>query len=180
MNVKLLAQAFGIVGVILFVLSFQIKSNKKLYFVQIMANIMFAIQFILLGAYVGCFSLLICIVRNALFMNRRKWKFVDSPVTLIVLLALYLLNTILNWNAWYDILPLAAVVSATVAFWTGNPRSIRTYNLFIASPSWMAYDICVGAWAGVLNEAIGMASIIDSIIRICWKPLGEGGDEFEK
>lgn len=180
MDNRMLAQVFGIIGVILFVLSFQIKSNKKLYFTQIMANTMFAIQFILLGAYVGCVSLVICITRNLLFIKRDKWKFVNSPWMLAILIAAFAVNMAFNWKGWYDLFNLGGVVSATVAFWKGNPRVIRTYNLFIASPCWLIYDISVGAWAGVLNEAIGMGSMALSILRFGWKDLGRGGEEYEK
>lgn len=180
MNINLISQLFGIVGVLTFVLSFQIKSNKKLYLVQILSNTMFAIQFVLLGAYSGCINLVICMIRNMLFINRKKWTFVNSPAMLAALIALFVINTAINWKAWYDIFTLAAVISATTAFWSGNPRKIRTYNLFVASPCWLIYDVCVGAWAGVLNEVIGMTSIVISIIRFGWKELGEGGGDFEK
>ncbi len=175
----MIAQVIGLVGVILFMLSFQIKSNKKLFLVQVMANLMFATQFILLGAYAGCVNLIICIARNLLFMNRDKWKFIEHPATLAVFIVLFAINTAFNWKAWYDLLSFAAAASATVAFWTGNPRKIRTYNLFIASPCWIVYDICVGSWAGVLNEVIGITSISISIFRFGWKALGDNGEEFK-
>ena len=99
MNINLISQLFGIVGVLTFVLSFQIKSNKKLYLVQILSNTMFAIQFVLLGAYSGCINLVICMIRNMLFINRKKWTFVNSPAMLAVLIALFVINTAINWKA---------------------------------------------------------------------------------
>ena len=180
MDTRFIAQIFGIFGVLLFIFSFQIMSNRKLFFVQILANVMFSIQFVLLGAYAGCVNLIICIMRNFFFMNRKKWDFVNSKWMLGVLLVLFAANTAFNWKGWFDVFTLAAVVVATLAFWIGNPRVIRTYNLFIVSPCWLIYDIAVGAWAGVLNEIIGMISIAVSILRFGWKSLGEGGDEYEK
>ena len=179
MDIKLISQIFGVIGVLSFVLSFQIKSNKKLYLVQIFSNTMFAIQFVLLGAFSGCINLVICMLRNFLFINRKKWEFVNTPAMLAILLALFAVNTFINRSGWYDILTFTAAASATIAFWTGNPRKIRTYNLFVASPCWLIYDACVGAWAGVANEVIGMASIMISIIRFGWKALGDGGEEFK-
>lgn len=176
---EIISQCFGLIGVLSFVLSFQIKSNKKLYLVQMFSNSMFVIQFILLGAYSGCINLVICILRNLIFINRKKWTFVEKPLMLALLIGLFILNTIINWHAWYDIFSLIAVMAATVAFWTGNPRDIRTHNLFVASPCWIVYDIAVGAWAGVANEVIGMTSIIISIIRFGWKSLGASGKEYE-
>ena len=175
----LIAQAIGMIGVLLFVLSFQIKSSRKLFITQIMSNTMFAIQFLILGAYAGCVNLIICILRNFCMMNKEKWRFIESKWALLVMIGLFFANTVINWHAWYDIFSFAAAGSATVGVWTGNPRNIRTSNLFVASPCWIIYDICVGSLTGIANEVIAMVSIIISIIRFGWKNLGENGEEFK-
>ncbi len=173
------AQIIGIIGVVLFVLSFQIKSNKKLFFMQILANIMFAIQFVMLGAYSGCVGLIICILRNVVFMNRDRWSFVNTKPMLAIILACCLVNVAVNWKGWFDLFSLAAVSSASIGYWMGSARAVRTSNLFAASPCWIIYDVAVGSWAGVLNETIAIVSILVSVIRFGWKALGESGEEFK-
>lgn len=174
----ILSQSFGILGVICFIASFQIKNNKKLFLVQILANIMFGIQFVLLSAYTGCVSLVICIVRNLLMMRRNQWKWTNSWVICGLLLTLSLGNTVLNWEGWFSIFSFGAVAGSTIGYWSNNARAIRTSNLFCASPCWIVYDVAVGAWAGVINEIIAMVSILISVYRFGWKELGESGKDF--
>ena len=64
--VFLIANGFGLLSTLCFIISFQIKSNKKLYVVQSIANIFYGIQFYLLGAYGGLFNMAMQIFRNLL------------------------------------------------------------------------------------------------------------------
>ena len=178
-HINIAAQIIGFIGVVLFVLSFQIKSNKKLFFVQIMANVMFAIQFVMLGAYSGCVGLIICILRNVVFIYRDRWEFANSKAMLAIMLGCCVLNTIVNWKGWYDLFSMLAVSSASIGYWIGSARALRTSNLFAASPCWIIYDVVVGSWAGVLNETIAIVSILVSVVRFGWKALGESGEEFK-
>lgn len=43
--------------------------------------------------------------------------------------------------------------------------------MFVNSPLWIVYDLCVGSWAGILDEAVTEGSMILSIIRFGWKNL---------
>ena len=132
----------------------------------------------LLGAYTGCISLVICIVRNFLMMERNRWKWTDSWIVCGIFLVLSFVNTLFNWEGWFSVFSFGAVAGSTIGYWSNNARAIRTSNLFCASPCWMIYDIAVGAWAGVVNEVIAMASVIISVIRFGWKQLGESGRDF--
>lgn len=74
-----IAQIIGILGIICYICSYQIKSNKALYVVQLCGSLMFCIQFFLLGAITGCYSLIILMARNALLsvlvsIKRYGWK----------------------------------------------------------------------------------------------------------
>ena len=44
--------------------------------------------------------------------------------------------------------------------------------MLINSPLWMIYNIIVGAWAGIIDEAVSEISIGISIARYGWKNLG--------
>ena len=68
--VFLIANGFGLLSTLCFIISFQIKSNKKLYVVQSIANIFYGIQFYLLGAYGGLFNMAMQIFRNLLLCKR--------------------------------------------------------------------------------------------------------------
>lgn len=178
MEINWLAQAVGAVGVILFLVSFQIKSNKALLAIQWLADLMFCIQFILLGAYSGCLSLTVMLLRNVILMCRDRRRWAQWKYWLPVLVGLTVLFTAFTWDGLKSLLPMIAGVGSAIVFWKGNARAYRTANLFCASPCWLIYDIIVGSFAGILNETITLASIILSIIRFGWRSLGE--NSFEK
>lgn len=178
MEINWLAQVVGAVGVILFLVSFQIKSNRALLAIQWMADFMFCVQFILLGAYSGCLSLAVMLLRNVILMCREKHRWAQWNRWLPVLVGLTVLFTAVTWDGAKSLLPMIAGIGSTVVFWRGNARAYRTANLFCASPCWLIYDVIVGSFAGILNETITLASIVISIIRFGWSALGE--NSFEK
>ena len=73
---------------------------------------------------------------------------------------------------WIGILPVAANVAVTIGAYTYNARTIRLVTMLINSPLWMIYNIIVGAWAGIIDEAVSEISIGISIARYGWKNLG--------
>ena len=85
-----------------------------------------------------------------------------------------------TWSGWPSLLPLAAMSTATIAFWTNNALNIRKANLFVASPAWVVYDILFLTYAGILNEVITISSILISIWRFGWKNLGDPDSGFSE
>ena len=62
-------QGIGFVAVAAFILSYQIKSNRWLFLLQLIGSALFCLQFFLLDAFSGCLSLAVNILRNALMMK---------------------------------------------------------------------------------------------------------------
>ena len=77
----IIIQAIGFVGVFFFIISYQIKSNKMLFLLQLLGTAMFCCQFLLLGATSGAANLIGIIVRNALLMKYRDWAWIRSKWT---------------------------------------------------------------------------------------------------
>jgi len=174
----ILIQGIGFIGVLFFIISYQIKSNKALFFCQGMGSAMFCLQFLLLGAYTGCVSLAVIILRNGLLMKYNEWSFVRSRIWVPVISAVSFVIMITTWKDWTSVLPFIAMVAGTAAYWTNSARSIRLANLVLCCPSWVLYDIIIGSLGGILNESITIASILVSIYRFGWKNLGS--EEFGK
>ena len=61
---EIIGQIFGIFGLLMFVLSFQCKSSKKLVFVQGIGGMMFFINFLLIGAYGAALFNLTVLIRK--------------------------------------------------------------------------------------------------------------------
>ncbi len=167
-----MVQAIGFLGVALFIVSYQIRSNRALFLCQLMGCIVFCVQFFLMGAYTGAISLIVNIARNLLLIKSNDWKWAKSQVTLAAIILLLLVMTICTWAGWISILPFVSVAVTSIGYWTQNAQKIRLSQLF-GSPCTLLYDILVHTWGGAVCEAITILSIIISIVRFGWRNLGK-------
>lgn len=178
---EVLIQGIGFIGVIFYIASYQVKSNKRLYIYQLLGSLSFMVQFLLLGGITGCFGLMITILRNFLLARSDRWTWVRGKAAAAAIIALSTAVTVYTWDSWLNLLPWLAVVGSTLGYWTNNARTIRLSNLICASPCWLLYDILLGSIGGVVNEAITLCSILISIYRYGWKALADNqfGDSKE-
>ena len=174
MSVKFIfIQGIGILGTVLFFLSYQCKSNKRLFQVQFVSYLCYTLHLLLLGAITGGISYVLNTVRS--FCLGSKHAFLKGKVMCAIICLLQVVALILTWDKWWSILPVAANIAATIGGYTYNGQKIRIAGMFINSPLWIIYDILVGSWAGIIDEVVTEASMIISIIRYGWKNL-DGAD----
>ena len=171
-------QLVGFAGLTAFLISYQVKTNRKLFLCQTCGNALFMLQFFLLGAYSGCLNLLIGVIRNLMASRFNDWKWVRWKGWPVIFIAGYLFVTWYTWNGWTSFLPFIGMTSCTIAFWTNNALNIRKANLFFACPAWIIYDVIFHSWAGILSESITIASILVSVWRFGWKNLGDPDSGF--
>lgn len=145
---------------------------------QLIGTALFCIQFIYLGAISGSANLVGIVLRNALLLKCREWTWVRSKWAEAAFLAFFTAVFIVTWQGAISILPFAAVMATTLAYWTDNAQKIRLGNLVCGSPCWLVYDALIGSWAGMLNEAITLASIIISVRRYGWQKMGSSDSGF--
>lgn len=162
-------QAIGILGTVLFFLSYQFKSNKNLFRVQFVSYLCYTVHLLMLGAVTGGISYILNTVRSFCLGSNRT--FLKSKIMCCIICFLQLVTLCFTWDGWWSVLPVAANIAATVGGYTYNARKIRLAGMFINSPLWIVYDIVVGSWAGILDEIVSEASMILSIYRYGWKNL---------
>ena len=165
----IIIQAIGLVGTLLFFLSFQCRENRRLFQVQFLSYAIYTVHLLLLGAVTGGLSYVINTVRSLCLGSSRR--FAKSRAMCCILCAAQLGVLLLSWAGWISILPVAANIAATVAGYTRNPRKIRLTGMLINSPLWLVYNLMSGSAAGILDELVSEASMIISIVRFGWKAL---------
>ena len=171
--IKIIANGFGVLSTICFIVSFQIKSNRALYIIQSLANVFYGTQFYLLGATGGLFNMGMQIVRNLLLLKIDDWTWLKWKGWAALFCIPSLIYMFVCWSGWLDLLPFIAYAVGTFAFWTDNAKMIRLSELVCVSPAWLAYDLISGAYGGVLNELVILGSVVVSIIRFGWKGLDD-------
>lgn len=162
-------QVIGLIGTVLFFMSYQCKRNKNLFRVQFLSYLFYTIHLILLGAITGGISYILNAIRS--FCLGSKNEFARSWKMCSMICGLQLTALLITWSGWISLLPVIANIAATIGGYTHNARKIRTVGMFVNSPLWMIYDIIVGSWAGILDELISEISMLISIVRYGWKNL---------
>ncbi|MBQ4465386.1 MAG: YgjV family protein [Oscillospiraceae bacterium] len=169
-------QGIGLLAVAVFILSYQIRSNRWLFLLQLIGSALFCVQFFLLDAKSGCLSLAVNILRNALMMKYRDWHWVRQKWCPAVITLLFTGVLFLTWNGPVSLLAFAASVTSTFAYWSNSPRRIRMVNLVCASPCWLIYDVIVHSIGGIISESITIVSILVSFLRFGWSGLEQDAD----
>ena len=175
---QLIAQALGIVGAAFYIGSYQIKSNVKLFIVQNIADIIFIVQFYMLGGMSGSLCTFVCLIRNCLLIKYDDWKWVQWKGWPYVFAVILTACSAITWDGFICIFPLVACIANTFGYWTNNARYIRIASGFVCSPAWLVYDVCIRSLGGFINDSLTIISVVVSIIRFGWKNLGN--DDFGK
>ena len=162
-------QIIGLIGTVLFFMSYQCKNNKNLFRAQFLSYLFYTIHLILLGAVTGGISYILNTVRS--FCLGSNIEFFRSRKMCCIICMLQLIALMITWSGWISVLPVAANIAATIGGYTHNARKIRMVGMFVNSPLWILYDIMVGSWAGILDELASEGSMILSIVRYGWKNL---------
>ena len=136
---------------------------------QLFSYVFYTLHMLLLGAITGGVSYMINCLRS--FCLSSEWEFGKSNAVCAALCLMQLAALWLTWDGWISLLPVIANIASTVGGYTRNPKKVRIAGIFVNSPLCIIYDIIVGSWAGILDEVIGEASMIISVVRYGWNEL---------
>ncbi|MBE6733393.1 MAG: YgjV family protein [Ruminococcaceae bacterium] len=175
---QLIAQGFGIFGMLMNVLSYQCKTQRKVIFMQLFGSMFFAINFYMLGAYMGALLNAIGVVRAVIYSNKNFFK-AEKRFWLYGFTVLYIISyfsvfavfkkevTVLNLLV--ELLPLIAMIAATISFSKKDASVVRKYGL-ISSPCWLIYNCVNFAIGAIFCEIFILTSIIIALFRLDRKP----------
>ena len=176
-NLNLLAQIIGFGGTALTIIAYQQNKRKRILGCTVISAALFAIHYIILGAYTGAIMNILAGTRSLVFMNNTK-KWAKSNVWVAVFMVIYTVACIATWDKWYSILPLIAMLLTTVSNWFQSEKKIR-FLTFPSSPCWLVYNILNCSYAGIITEIFVMSSLIIAIIRFDLKKQNKTKGEVQ-
>ena len=160
----ILIQLIGAFGIAASIAAFQFKKHGTVLLFRTLNEVLFAVQYFLLGAFTGAAASVIGIVRNLIFKKRVE-KGRNTALFIAIFCVLFTLFGILTWEGPKSILIIVAKVLSTVSYGNKNTTVIRTIGL-VTTASWLVYNWVVFSIAGVLCEAFTLVSLIVGIIRL--------------
>ncbi len=160
----ILAQILAVVAFILDIICMQFKKKSGILVVGIISNIMYALEYALLGAWTGAISFVIGTIRNITYFIYEKKKYKPNKIVLATFVLLIIGAGIYTWENITSLLPVIALVLWTIVSWQNNTKWMRLAEAFICV-MWIIYDLFVGAYAGIITEFIILTSSIIGMYR---------------
>lgn len=164
LQMNLVANAVGVIGMILAFLSYQNNNRRKMLAYQIGMSLIWIVHFYLLGAYAASAINFIGAIRAIVFYYKGRCRWADFKAIPYLFCLMNLLTTALTWTGYLDILALVATILQTIALYMKSPRHIRLLSL-PASPMWMIYDICNKSYVGLCTECFVLTSLLIAFVR---------------
>lgn len=161
---EIFGQVASIIGMILTIASFQMKTRKRIIVFQTVGSSFFLISYFLLGSWTGVYMNVIYLSRNFVFYYRKDKEWAKSKWWLVLFLAGAILAGILGFRSTIDILPIFGAIFATIAMYMPHENMLRLLNL-LASPCWLVYNINLPSTGGMICEIFNMVSVIIGLIR---------------
>lgn len=148
MNIKfILSQIFGLIALIFLALSFTKNKKNHLLKYQSLANLAYASQYLMLGAYVGFCLHLMCLFRNIVFNNYKNGK---VPLYLLIIVVLLMIGlSMLSYRSIFDIIPIIGLVLNSYGLWQKN-LTISRLSEVLACILVIIYNVVVHAYTGII------------------------------
>ena len=156
---KFIPQIFGILAMVFLFLIYQQKKRKNMLIFKLSADVCWVIHYLCLGGIAGMIPNAVGILREIIFIYRKKKKWASLILWPIIFILINWLLGFRTFHSWYNLLPITASTFVTISLWIDNPRLTKIITIPICT-AFLIYDIFVGSYIGIINESISILSII--------------------
>lgn len=161
----ILANIIGVAAVVLFILSYQLKTRRGIILVKIASGFLYVVQYLLLGAFEGAMLDTAAFFVSILAFNRGS-AFISKHLGIsIVISEIFIVCAGLTvYESPLSLLPIAGALFETIALWLKKEKAIRIVSIF-STPFWLAYNLISMAYGSAIGSAIALVSLFVAIIR---------------
>ena len=160
---ELIAQIIGFIGLAVSILAFQFKKHRGIVLTKSLSELIFSIQYILLGAWSGAILDFISVIRNLLYGHLVKKNRSTTPV--IIAFGIFVLATgFVAYDGWVSLLPVVSKLLTTISYGLKKEKWLRLITL----PScifWIMYNAYIGVIAGILVDSLALISLLIAIYK---------------
>lgn len=160
---EMTAQIFGILGIGMSFFIYIVRKRSSILLCKFTSDVIWAIHYILIGAYTGAALNILAMVRETVFYNKEK-KWASSKFWLYLFCTLTMLSGFLTWQGPTSLLPAVGSVCAVISFWCTKPINIR----LLAAPAqglWTIYNIVHRSVTGGISSGLSLLSVLIGLAR---------------
>ena len=154
----------GAIALVVWTFSIQIKEKEKILQTQMIANILYSIQYILIGAITAGSMNLVSALRSYIFYKKQKNMNMVSATWLFVFIAIILAIAAITCRNFMSLIPIVITILYTYATWQKNAKVIRVI-FFITACIWVYYNFYIGAYVAIIGNGLEIISSMISMIR---------------
>ena len=166
--ISIIAQIVGAFAVIFWVISIQRKKHYKILLLECIANILYTVQYMLLGVFLTSFMNFTSAIRCFIFYKKRKENQEISKIWLIIFLSLIVIMSIFTYDGYLSLIPVIITIFYTIASWIKEANFLRIVFI-IAAVVWIYYNYMVGAYVSIIGNVFEIISGVISLIRFSKK-----------
>ncbi len=166
-NVFYIAQALGVLAIVLGFLNYIVKTRGQVLFIHSMTTVCFMLHYLCLGAWTGMAMNFVAFIRNIVYYRAGKNGRVSKVLSIaftVIMGAMGLAVSLVAKEGWYFILSVVGLTINSFAMSFRNPNNIRK-SILITSPLVLAYDCFVHSVGGAVYESVAIISAIIGLIR---------------
>ncbi len=165
---EVIAQIIGFTAVGLYLLSYQLKKRTHIVWATFVSNVLYVLQYFLLGAFSGAVMDIFSTVSSFLAAKKnqpdiKKYAklIVTASVVIIVVIGLVIA---VSRRDFIELLPIGGTVFQVIGLWCDNEQTIRKFGL-ISVPLWLIYNFICRAYGAAIGSIFVIVSIIISLVR---------------
>ncbi len=168
--VTAIAQIIGFVPMVLSYFVFYFNNRKSIITTKAISDLLWTVHFLMLGAYSGAFTNIVCAIRGFIFAQRGKKKWASSIVVPIFFCLFTLSVTLVSWAGFKSLLPVVGSCLGLIGYWCNDPKNIRKFN-FPGLVLWLIYGILTLSLSTIICNIVSITSIIITEIKVRKKDI---------
>lgn len=159
-----IGQFISIFGMVLTVLSFQLKTRKQILLFQTLGSSLWLVSYVFLGQWTGVYINVVFLIRNVIFYFRKDKKWAQSIAWLPIMVVACIIAGSLGYETPWDLLPVVGAIIGTFSMYMSNENMLRILKLG-ESPCWLIYNSSIPSIGGIICELCSLTSLIVGLIR---------------
>lgn len=160
----ILAQVLASLAILFWVISILLKNKKNILLMQVIANGIYGIEYLLLGAFSAASMNFLSFLRLLVYYFYALLNIKMPKWILFVFITLVLLFGIITYDGLISLLPIIITVLYTYAFWQNNLNVARIIYI-VAAIIWIYYNYEVGAYVGIIGNVLEIITGLISLIK---------------
>ena len=161
----IIANVLGILAVLLFVLSYQLKKRRNLILCNAASRVLYVLQYVLLGAFEGALLDIIALIVTLIYRRCAYFKKRAFVLTVILSNLAIIGLGMLTYKNPISLLPIFGVIFETLALLPKSERRIRILSL-LGAPPWLVYNLIAHAYGSAIGNVITLVTIGIAILRL--------------